>query len=397
MSVQGAIFVFVLSLLLVLSSCKQAMNPQTELVMGTICSINLYEGGSSDVYNKIFSRLKDIEEIFSANKEGTVLDALNKNAGIKPVLVPTELIFVLNAACQFALISDGAFNPAIGPLVKLWDIGSGEETVPNEEQIKKVLPLLDWSDIEINNDAQTVFLKKAGMQLDLGGIVKGYAADEIVEIVNSANKTQARGTARIKKVLIDLGGNIYVYGKKKGNWKIGLQDPNKARGAYLGYVEAVSGTLVTSGIYERFFESNGKRYHHILSSATGYPVENDLASVTIINKNTSRRAALYFCSPEELHSGFNTLSPAAEPRTRNAPCAEGINPYGSNKLSASVNPSISMNADALSTTVFSLGYEKGSKLLTNFNNIDAVFIFKDGTIKTFGDSVLKQLGERSNF
>jgi thiamine biosynthesis lipoprotein len=255
------------------------------------------------------------------------LGEINQNAGKQAVPVSAELVALLQRALYFAEITDGAFNPAIGPLVKLWGVGTENAQVPTEDAIRASLPLTDYRDIEIDTDRQTVYLKHEGMSLDLGGIAKGYAADEAVKILKAAG---------IKRAVIDLGGNIYAHGSKGKNqkWLIGIQNPQSPRGEYLTIEEAADTSLVTSGVYERFFEENGVRYHHILDTKTGYPAATGLLSVTIITANSA-------------------------------------------------------DADALSTSVFALGYEKGANLLSRFPGTKAVFVFEDTTIKRFPDVLSK--------
>ncbi|GMO54636.1 MAG: FAD:protein FMN transferase [Termitinemataceae bacterium] len=339
--------------MLVCASCTKLPPAEVEFVMGTVCRVNFFEEGSKEVYQKIFKRLREIDHIFSANDEKSIMADVNKNAGIKAVEVPQEFIYVLQAALEIAELSGGAFDPTVGPLVKLWNITSFENNndiehkVPSDSEIDEALKLIDYHDVEVDIQAQTVFLTHEGMRLDLGGIVKGYAADEIVRIAAQENG--------IKSAVIDLGGNIYVYGEKlrRGKnsgsknagekWKVGVQDPAKSRGHYLGYVETAGGTLVSSGIYERFFELDGKRYHHILSTVDGRPIDNGIASCTIINEGDT---------------------------------------------------SLSMTADALSTTVFALGFEDGTKLLQTMTDkykykLSAIFIMIDGSTKFFGNAELK--------
>jgi thiamine biosynthesis lipoprotein len=161
------------------------------------------------------------------------------------------------------------------------------------------------------------------MALDLGAIAKGYAADEAARIIAAAG---------IPLGIIDLGGNIFAYGEKAGGgaWRIGIQDPLADRGSYLGFMDVRNKTVVTSGVYERFFETGGKRYHHILSTDTGRPAGTGLLSVTIIADH-------------------------------------------------------SIDADALSTAAFVLGYEAGAAL-AEAENAGAVFVFEDKSVRTAGDA-----------
>ncbi|MDR0389112.1 MAG: FAD:protein FMN transferase, partial [Spirochaetaceae bacterium] len=196
------------------SGCAQASAAQAEYVLGTVCSINLYDKGSTRLYRNIFNRFREIEGRMSANLEGTELEKINAQAGIAPVKVPDDLIGVLLRARHFAEISGGAFDPTIGPLVKLWNIGFEGAKVPSEEEINQALPLINWRDLVIDQDAGTVFLARPGMCLDIGGIAKGYAADEAVRIIQRAG---------IPRAIVDLGGNIFAYGVKEGDqpWRVG--------------------------------------------------------------------------------------------------------------------------------------------------------------------------------
>ncbi|MDR2185214.1 MAG: FAD:protein FMN transferase [Treponema sp.] len=322
----------------VFGNCTQAPPAQSEFVLGTVCTINLYRGGSPRLYGEVFSRLRELEGILSANSADSVLAAVNAAAGVEPVPAGEDLIRVLERALYFAQASGGAFDPSIGPLVRLWGIGTERAGVPEAGKIEEALSLVDWRDVRLDRERGTVFLARPGMALDLGAIAKGYAADEAVKII---------AAAEIPLAVIDLGGNIYVYGEKQGDrpWRIGIQDPLEPRGVYLGVLERKSPetqsprrgdrqggrdplankTVVTSGIYERFFEHAGRHYHHILSTRNGYPAETDLLSVTVIAEN-------------------------------------------------------SMDADALSTAAFALGWEQGSALIRD-EGAEAVFVFAGRSIR----------------
>jgi len=155
------------------------------------------------------------------------------------------VVSVVSQALHFADISDGAFDPSVGPLVNLWGIGTDGAHIPEPQEIAKILPLINWRDVEVDPKTETVYLKRPGMRLDLGAIAKGYAADEVARIVKDHG---------IPRAIIDLGGNVLAYGSKKDGspWRIGIQDPLGNRGAYIGIVQGANKTLVTSGMYERF-------------------------------------------------------------------------------------------------------------------------------------------------
>ncbi|MDR1024697.1 MAG: FAD:protein FMN transferase [Treponema sp.] len=307
-------------------SCLPALPSRMEFVLGTLCSVNLYEAGTRAEYNAVFARLREIQGImaFTAasagaeDREATDLDLINLNAGLRPVVVPGELLDVLEQALYYAELSRGAFDPTIGPLVSLWGIGGENPRVPGAAEIEKALDLVNWRDLVIDRTAGTAFLRRRGQALDLGAIAKGYAADQAAALLNRR---------RNRRAIIDLGGNILALGKRPGqeSWRIGVQDPLEDRGNYLGILRVTNKSVVTSGVYERYFEEGGLRYHHILSTGDGYPVQNDLLSVTIVADR-------------------------------------------------------SIDADALSTACFALGPERGLALVEALPNVEAVFVRRDRAV-----------------
>jgi thiamine biosynthesis lipoprotein len=294
--------------------------------LGTICKITLYEQARDSVYKDIFNRIREIENLMSVNIPDSDISRINESAGVRAVRVDEAVFKVLKRAVYFAGLSDGAFDPTVGPLVSLWGIGTDYERVPFIQEINAVLPLINWQDIELDEQARAVFLKREGMALDLGAIAKGYAADEAAAIIKNA---------RIERAIIDLGGNIVVCGEKKDKspWRVGIQHPGEERGEYYGILNIqakdYSRTIVTSGVNERYFIKDGVRYHHIFSPVTGYPASDGIMSVTVIT-------------------------------------------------------SASMDADALSTAAFVLGYEKGSALIESLPDTEAVFIFDDYSVHKTG-------------
>jgi thiamine biosynthesis lipoprotein len=308
---------------LVLAACSPAEVSRSEFVMGTVCTVTLYGRGKARVYRDIFSRLREIENRMSVNLPDSEVSRINAAAGREPVGVHEDVAMVIDRSIRYAALSAGAFDPTVGPLVSLWGIGGEDPRLPPQEEIDAARGLVNWRDAALDREQGTVFLKWPGMALDLGAIAKGYAADEAAAII---------GRAGIKRAIIDMGGNILVYGVKKDRspWRIGIQDPSGLRGSYIGFLRVRDKTVVTSGVYERYFELDGRRYHHILSTDTGYPADNGLLSVSIV---------------------------AAE----------------------------SIDADALSTAVFAMGYEKGKALLESFEDTQGIFVFEDRGIRLYGE------------
>jgi thiamine biosynthesis lipoprotein len=253
-----------------------------ESVLGTTCSIRLVGGGSEKLLDALFARLREIEDEISVRKGRSQIDAVNEAAGLHPVTVGADAIAILRRDLELASWSDGAFDPSVGPLVKLWGIGTirTEErpaSPPPPAEIAAARKFVSWKDIVVDPAASTVYLKRKGMSLDLGSTTKGFAADEIAKTIRAGG---------VKGAVIDLGGNVLAVGSRADGkpWRIGLQDPFAARGTIFGVATLIDRTMVTSGVYERFFidEKSGKRYHHILDTRTGYPVDNGLMSVTIV-------------------------------------------------------------------------------------------------------------------
>ena len=154
----GLCFVASLLVWFLFFSCKkEALPAQTQLHLGTVCTINLFESGTTDLYSQMFQRLRAIEHVFSVNLAHSALSQVNQAAGIAPVTVPQEVIYVLQEALRIAKRTGGAFDPTIGPLVDLWDIGGDNSQVPSQEAIKKAASLVDWRLVELDVETCTVF------------------------------------------------------------------------------------------------------------------------------------------------------------------------------------------------------------------------------------------------
>lgn len=178
-------------------------------------------------------------------------------------------------------MADSALNIAIGPLIQEWRIGFNDANYPSPEKIQSLLPLIDPAAIHLDEKKQTVYLELAGMAIDLGALAKGYFADKIIADFKRAGVTSA---------FIDLGGNVLTYGeapqRADGCWRIGIQNPFLPRGNHVAVVKVQNESVVTSGIYERKFDWQGQSYHHIFDRQTGYPIKTNLASLTIVSKES---------------------------------------------------------------------------------------------------------------
>lgn len=245
-------------------------------LMGTRITLQIEHPKAEVLLNRAEEMLKDYEKRFSANDNKSDLMHVNQSAGIKPVEVDGDLFELIAQAHAVSLSSDSKFNLTIGPLVKLWKIGFKDAQLPNESDIQERLQKIQPKNVVLDHEAHTVYLKVPGMEIDLGAIAKGYFADKL------KNYFVSQG---VQTGIIDLGGNVLTIGRPidKDKWTVGIQQPDSERRGLVGVVEIAGQSVVTSGIYERYFYKDDKLYHHILDSKTGYPVEGDIASITIVS------------------------------------------------------------------------------------------------------------------
>lgn len=314
------IFLLLIFSLVILGGCSKdnkVTEPlsRSEILMGTTVTVSLYDSNDEAILDKVFNKVKELEATLSINENGTLVDEINEEAGIKPVKVDDDTYNIVKKGLEYAKLSNGLFDISIGPIVKLWNIGLPEARVPSQEEIDEKLPLVGYNDIEIDDVNKTIFLKRKGMMIDLGGIAKGYTADVISNILTDEG---------VKSAIIDLGGNVFTHGKKVtgDDWKVGIQNPFTERGGIVGTITTSNKSVVTSGIYERYIEQDGIKYHHILNPFTGYPYDNEIAGITIVSDK-------------------------------------------------------SVDGDALSTSVFAMGVDKGMNFVNTLDGIDAIFITKD--------------------
>ena len=254
--------------------------------LGTYVRLTLYNTKDADAKLKRADDLiKSLENLFSMNISSSDVARLN-DAGGKWTEISAATADLLSKAIAIAWLTDGAFSPALGGLTSLWKIGTPEARVPSDEEIAAALQHIDYTKIELKSENGKHFARlPLGMALDLGAIAKGRVAD----ILKSSLAAEG-----VKSAIIDLGGNLDFIGEpaRGGPWRAGLQHPAGRRGEYFGVVEVTGLSVVTSGPYERFFEKDGVRYHHILDPATGRPARSGLASVTIIDADSTRADAL---------------------------------------------------------------------------------------------------------
>jgi len=246
-------------------------------MMGTIIDIIVDSDTPQQHIKEICHLLTVYKNRFSANDNDSELMIINHNAGIAPVTVHPDLFELIELGKTHSLLQPSNLDIAIGPLVQSWRIGFEDAKVPDKENIQKAIALANPEHIILNAAEKSVFLNRKGMKIDLGALAKGYIADKIMDYLKTENVSSA---------MINLGGNVLVYGnnpkREGGEWFIGIQHPQKKRGQNLGILRIKNKSVVTSGIYERYLKIGDKDYHHIFDCRTGYPIETEMASLTII-------------------------------------------------------------------------------------------------------------------
>ncbi len=262
--------------------------------------------------------IKRIEDLISSWDEKSETSAVNRNAGIKPVKVSQELFDLIVRSKKVSALTNGVFDISFASVDKIWKFDGSQTTIPSEEKIKLSVSKINYQNIVLDAEKKTVFLKEKGMKIGFGAIGKGYAANR------AKAKMEALG---IKDGVVNAGGDLITWGKMENDedWSIGIANP-KEKGEVMGWLIINDLSVVTSGNYEKFFLANGKKYSHIINPTTGYPATGT-KSVTII------------CKDAEL-------------------------------------------SDALATSVFILGAEKGIELIDKLKDIECLVITDKDEMKT---------------
>ncbi|MDO4262159.1 MAG: FAD:protein FMN transferase [Eubacteriales bacterium] len=291
----------------------------TAFKLDTVVRITVYDSQDETILQDALALCDEYERIFSRTLPESELYRLNHQE-----LPSEDGAYVLSDACAeliaqglaYCSLTDGAFDISIAPLSSLWDFTSGEKTIPDDDTILRALELVDYRDVVL--DGNRIRFEKEGMELELGAIAKGYIADQIKRFLVSKG---------VESAIIDLGGNVLCVGSHPDGepFRVGVQRPFSSRNEMVASMEITDKSVVSSGVYERYFEKDGTLYHHILDPATGYPYDNGLWSVTIISDQ-------------------------------------------------------SVDGDGLSTSCFALGLEKGMELVDRLPDVQAIFITEDGAL-----------------
>ncbi len=302
---------------------KQALENQkmenrheaTSFAMDTIMTFTVIHEDGDQIIIDAEQRIRELENLLSITLENSEVSRLNAAAGKEAIEVSKDTWILLEAGKNLGAGTGGAFDIAISPVVKAWGFTEAEHHVPTQAELDALLPLTNPDDVVL--DKMTVYLEKEGMAVDLGGIAKGYASDEVASLLKGKG---------VESAIVSLGGNVFGIGTKPNGekWEVALANPLDAND-YCGLISIEDKAVVTSGGYQRFFEENGKKYHHIIDPATGYPAENGLLSVTIISES-------------------------------------------------------GMEADVLSTALFVMGLEDGLKYWQENGGFEAIFVTETGEV-----------------
>ena len=245
-------------------------------LMGASITLMIFHENAQQLLLQSEQLLHLYKNRFSANDADSELMEINLQAGKKSVRVHQELFELIALGKKHSIAANSHLNIAIGPLVQTWRIGFSDAKLPSEEEIQRLLKITNPEEIVLNDSNREVYLSKEGMRIDLGALAKGYIADKLKEFLVEQG---------VQSGIIDLGGNILTIGENPTfhrPWRIGIQNPALDRGEHVAVIEVSDASVVTSGIYERQLVVDGKTYHHIFDRTTGYPMETELASITIV-------------------------------------------------------------------------------------------------------------------
>lgn len=288
---------------------------RTEFMLDTICTVTLYDwnGDGNALLEGAFGLCEQYEQMLSTTVSGSDVYQINHSRGT-PVEVSPETAQLLSDAAEYSKISGGAFDITIYPVKQLWNFSGDSSTIPQASALEAAVKRVDYTKMTIEGNTVTL---PDGMGLDLGAIAKGFTADKIADYLRGKGVTSA---------VIDLGGNVLTIGRKPdgSDWRVGIQEPFGQ--SNIDVIEVSDQSVVTSGIYQRYFEKDSVIYHHLLSAADGMPCHSGLYSVTIIGN----------CSEE---------------------------------------------CDALSTVCMLLGYEQSKAVLEKFPHVKAIFVTDEKELK----------------
>lgn len=287
------------------SSCEK-----TSVAMGTVVTVKLFGFGAKNDLDKIETEINGLENsVLSWRKEGSDVYRINKGSGTQ-VSVSPDTVKIIGQCIDISDDCGGVFDITIGNVTKLWDFGGNNQRLPSDDEIKTALGSVGYKNVSISGNAVQI---KKGQSLDLGAVGKGFVCDKIKELLDKG---------RTKSAVVSVGGSLLIYGNR--TFSVGIINPDNDKQS-MGTLKLKDTCVSTSGNYEKYFEQDGKRYHHILNAATGYPATSEFKSVTVV-------------------------------------CESGL------------------ISDALSTVCYIAGYRKSIEILKKFD-AEAVFIFNNNAVR----------------
>ncbi|HXA35950.1 MAG TPA: FAD:protein FMN transferase [Steroidobacteraceae bacterium] len=289
----------------------------TDGIMGTRITVELWaddEAKAERAIDAVLEEMRHIDDSMSTYKPTSEVSLVNAKAAQGPMRISKELFDLLTTAKEYSVITDGAFDITYASVGYMYDFR--KHVHPDEAQIDKALPAVNFRHVLLDAKNQTVQYSQTGVRIDLGGIAKGYSVDRGIEVLKSFGFTRA---------YVSAGGDSRIIGDRFGKpWMVGIRDPRKGEGSVITSIPLVDAAISTSGDYERYFEENGVRYHHIIDPHTGHSASK-VRSATVIGPNATR-------------------------------------------------------TDGLSKTAFVLGPEKAMEIYNRIDDIDAIIVKLDGTV-----------------
>ena len=287
------------------SSCEK-----TSVAMGTVVTVKLFGFGAKNDLDKIETEINGLENsVLSWRKEGSDVYRINKGSGTQ-VSVSPDTVKIIGQCIDISDDCGGVFDITIGNVTKLWDFGGNNQRLPSDDEIKTALGSVGYKNVSISGNAVQI---KKGQSLDLGAVGKGFVCDKIKELLDKG---------RTKSAVVSVGGSLLIYGNR--TFSVGIVNPDNDKQS-MGTLKLKDTCVSTSGNYEKYFDQDGKRYHHILNATTGYPATSEFKSVTVV-------------------------------------CESGL------------------ISDALSTVCYIAGYRKSIEILKKFD-AEAVFIFNNNAVR----------------
>lgn len=246
--------------------------------LGTNINFIFYQPNFETAFKRAYNLILETENKLSVFKPNSLISRLNKFGNYIPIKVPSDVYELIKKSIEYSKFLEGYFDITVKRLVDLWKDAERKNQIPSKEEIELALSLSGFENIQLLPNYKVKLKNRA--KLDFGGIAKGFIADKILEIFNQEG---------INSAIVDLGGHILTVGKKQNNflWKIGIRHPFKTREDILGFLELDSISVVTSASYERHFTIKDKKFSHIINPKTGYPAKDDIASITVVDKNST--------------------------------------------------------------------------------------------------------------